>query len=86
MQSDGLVPAAVLLVFPRVRFVGSKKTCDQDNASGLGSEGRCFFAPEDRVGSQVLQGTCQEDFPLPGILFVVGVSLSNQAATGLSPS
>lgn len=45
MQSDGLVPAAVLLVFPRVRFVGSKKTCDQDNASGLGSEGRCFFAP-----------------------------------------
>lgn len=32
---DGLVPGAVLLVFPWVRFVGSKQTCDQDKASGL---------------------------------------------------
>lgn len=37
MQPDDLVPGAVLLVFPWVRFVGLNKTCDQDNASGLGS-------------------------------------------------
>lgn len=63
MQPDDLVPGAVLLVFPWVRFVGTQKTCHQDNASGLGSSFRCF-APEDHVGSQVLQGTSQA-IPLP---------------------
>lgn len=64
MQPDDLVPGAVLLVFALVKFVGSKKSCHQDNASGLGSSCRWFFVPEDHVGSQVLQGTSQA-IPLP---------------------
>lgn len=58
---------------------------EQDNTSGVGSYTRYLCAPEDHFGSQVLQGTPQA-ISLPESLFVAGVSLSNQAVTGPSPS